>query len=203
MVRSLSGGDISYLDLIPPRWLHLTMQGIGFTDEIGSADLTAVTEAIRNRLREANPPIVTFHEPTIRKEAVYLKAVPKEPVYELRQAVYEAVISVLGSDRLDEAPPDPAKYTPHVSVSYANSDGPAEPIAEALSNIESEPVTTTFNTRLFLSSTVIIGCMSGPKPHRYPLAERDSRINWASAARSGIGSLSMCRGTVEDATYLQ
>ena len=126
------------------------MQGIGFTDEIGSADLTAVTEAIRNRLREANPPIVTFHEPTIRKEAVYLKAVPKEPVYKLRQAIYEAVISVLGSDRLDEAPPDPAKYTPHVSISYANSDGPAEPIAEALTNIESEPVTTAFITASLL-----------------------------------------------------
>src|SRR5690348_7434574 len=31
------------LDLIPPEWLHITMQGIGFTDEIGITELRRLT----------------------------------------------------------------------------------------------------------------------------------------------------------------
>ncbi|MGB6163316.1 MAG: hypothetical protein WCF33_10685 [Pseudonocardiaceae bacterium] len=34
--------DLSTLDLIPVRWLHLTMQGIGFTDEVDRADVDAI-----------------------------------------------------------------------------------------------------------------------------------------------------------------
>jgi hypothetical protein len=61
---------LSNVDLIPPRWLHLTMQGIGFTDDISTADLDMVTERIRERLGEVSPPTVMFHRPTIRKEAM-------------------------------------------------------------------------------------------------------------------------------------
>ena len=34
------------IDLIPPQWLHLTMQGIGFTDEISAAELVALDHAL-------------------------------------------------------------------------------------------------------------------------------------------------------------
>ncbi len=35
------------LDLIPPRWLHLTMQGIGFVDQVDAADVEAIVAAAR------------------------------------------------------------------------------------------------------------------------------------------------------------
>ena len=38
------------LDLVPGEWLHLTMQGIGFADEVGDADLKAIMTAARLRL---------------------------------------------------------------------------------------------------------------------------------------------------------
>lgn len=37
------------LDLIPGRWLHLTMQGIGFTDEVPEADIALIAEGARKR----------------------------------------------------------------------------------------------------------------------------------------------------------
>ena len=137
---------LPYLDLIPPQWLHLTTQGIGFADEITPADLTTVTQAIRERLLDLNPPVVTFHRATIEPEAVLLKANPPHPLYQLRLTVYDAIASALGPAKFTEPRPEPGQFTPHVSAAYVNDDGPAEPIAQAISQLDPAPVTTTFRT---------------------------------------------------------
>jgi 2'-5' RNA ligase len=134
------------LDLIPPRWLHLTMQGIGFADEISTADLTRIAKQITEQLRDMTPPTVAFHHPTVRREAVYVKAHPAEPIYQLRMAVYQAIASVLGAERFHEPPPDREKYRPHVSAAYINSAGPAQPIIDALGKANPPAVTATFRT---------------------------------------------------------
>ena len=132
------------LDLIPARWLHVTMQGIGFTDEISTADLGAVTRRLRERLGSMEAPVVTFHRPTIHPEAVLLKAKPSEPLYQLRLAMYEAIASALGPDKFSEPQPELGRFQPHVSAAYVNSDGPAKPIADAIMNSNPEPVSVTF-----------------------------------------------------------
>ncbi len=43
------------LDLVPGQWLHLTTQGVGFTDEVSDNDLTAITSAARTRLTAVKP----------------------------------------------------------------------------------------------------------------------------------------------------
>jgi 2'-5' RNA ligase len=135
---------LPYLDLIPPRWLHITTQGIGFVDEIRPADLAAVTEAIRERLLDVEPPVAKFHRPTIQPEAVLLKAHPPQPLYQLRMCLYDTIACVLGPDKFSEPRPEPRQFTPHVSAAYVNSDGPVAPIAEAISGLDLQPVTATF-----------------------------------------------------------
>jgi hypothetical protein len=75
---------------------------------------------------------------------VILKAEPPQPLYRLRMAVYDAITSVLGPDKFSEPRPGPSQFNPHVSAAYVNSDGPAEPIAEAIANLDPQPVTATF-----------------------------------------------------------
>jgi len=135
---------LGYLDLIPPGSLHLTMQRVGFVDEVSPAELNSVAERIADRLRDAPAPVVTFHEPTVREEGIFLKALPAEPVYTLRLAVYQAIESVLGPRMRPLAPPARERYVPHVSVAYVNSDGPAQPVYDALSRVHQAPVTVTF-----------------------------------------------------------
>jgi hypothetical protein len=43
------------LDLVPARWLHLTMQDVGFTDEVPDADLAAIVAAARRYLTGTPP----------------------------------------------------------------------------------------------------------------------------------------------------
>ena len=135
------------LDLIPPGSLHLTMQRVGFLDEVSPAELNSVAEQIADRLRDAPAPVVTFHEPTVREEAVFLRALPAEPVDTLRLAVHQAIAAVLGP----RVPPPREPYLPHVSVAYVNSDGPAQPLFGALSGVHQAPVTVTFRVAPILT----------------------------------------------------
>jgi hypothetical protein len=58
------------LDLIPGRWLHLTMQGIGFTDEAPEADITLIAEGARKRLAAVSVPATTIGSARIAGEGV-------------------------------------------------------------------------------------------------------------------------------------
>ena len=73
-----------------------------------------------------------------------MKANPPQPLYQLRLALYDAIASALGPAKFIEPRPGPGQFTPHVSAAYVNNDGPAEPIAQAISHLDPEPVTATF-----------------------------------------------------------
>jgi 2'-5' RNA ligase len=132
------------IDLIPPQWLHLTMQGIGFTDEIDADQLAALDHAIAAELAAIEQPAVEFRYLTIHPEAVYLKAHPATALYSLRVKMHDAVLSVLGPERFTEPVPDRAEFLPHVSIGYISQDGDTEPIAAALSRLTPRTVETTF-----------------------------------------------------------
>jgi hypothetical protein len=129
------------LDAIPERWLHLTMQGIGFVDKISAATLMSIETNIRRRLIDVERPVVTFHRPVVRPEAVYLPASPTEQIAEVRAAVWRAASDVLGKDQEGLVPEYIDDYRPHVSIAYSNRIQPGENIAEALYSVDAEPVT--------------------------------------------------------------
>jgi 2'-5' RNA ligase len=114
------------LDLIPPKWLHMTMQGIGFVDEITEDQLAAITDALRTRLAQVQVPVVTFDRPVVVTEAVYLPATPAGPMRAVQAAARDAIAETLGQ-RLDARP-----YRPHVSLAYVAADQPGQPIAHAI-----------------------------------------------------------------------
>jgi hypothetical protein len=109
------------LDLIPARWLHLTMQGIGFTDQISGREIAAVTDALRDHFRTITPPIVTFHQPVVWPDAITLPAEPADPLRQLRQGAYQVIQAVLGQERMHEPAETIAQYRPHISVAYVNA----------------------------------------------------------------------------------
>ena len=158
------------LDLIPARWLHLTMQGIGFTDEISEGEIEAVTDALRDHFRTITPPVVTFHWPAVWPDAITLPATPADPLRQLRQGAYQAIQAVLGQDRMHEPPETIPQYRPHVSVAYINAPGPAQPIVSALQDARPEAVTTAISSASVLTF------------------HRDNRMyEWTAATRLPIG----------------
>jgi 2'-5' RNA ligase len=132
--RALAG--LPGLDLIPDRWLHLTMQGLGFTDEVAEDDAHAVVDAARRRLATVPAFEITLDRPGITPEAIRWEARPQQPV----AAVRDAIRSAIGETW--PAVPEPGDgFAAHVSIAYSNATGPVEPIAEALRRVRAQPVT--------------------------------------------------------------
>jgi hypothetical protein len=118
-------------DLIPAQWLHLTMQGVGFADEVTDEDLAAITVAARAALAAVSPVTVSIGPPVAVGEGVTCHASPATALDPVRNAVRAGIAGVWGPDRVPEA----AEWTPHVSVAYASADGSAEPFEAALDGL--------------------------------------------------------------------
>ena len=128
------------LDLIPERWLHLTMQGIGFTHDVPTADVDQIVAAARARLARLEPFQIALGPADVDPEVVRLKVTPAEPVARLRAQLRGAIADVWGADQVPE---DEADFTPHVSLAYSNRDADMQPILDASTSITTEPATTT------------------------------------------------------------
>ncbi|MFJ8582062.1 2'-5' RNA ligase family protein [Micromonospora sp. NPDC093277] len=119
------------LDVIPNQWLHLTMQGIGFVQDVATDDADAIVAAARARCAQLTPFNLTIGAPHVDPESIQIAVDPIEPVRQLRNAIRAAIADVWGHDRV----PEPAEpYNPHLSLAYTNTDGPAAPLVEVLSS---------------------------------------------------------------------
>ena len=118
------------LDLIPARWLHLTTQGVGFTDEVSDTDVDAIADRARQRLAKVDPVQATLGPATVTPEAILLDVVPLPELRRIRHELRASITDVWGPDRLMEGD----DWTPHVSVAYSNSTAPAPPYLAAVEN---------------------------------------------------------------------
>ncbi|MEU4890479.1 MULTISPECIES: 2'-5' RNA ligase family protein [Streptomyces] len=128
--------DVPGLDPVPDRWLHLTMQGLGFVDEVAEEDARAIADAAAQRLTAITPFELRLYRPEITPEAIRWEAEPSEPPAAVRSAIRAAINDVWG--RVPEAEEG---FAPHVTIAYSNSEGPAAPVAQALGRIDAEPAT--------------------------------------------------------------
>lgn len=133
--------EVPGLDLIPNQWLHLTMQGLGFADEVSTKDVEAVVDAARSRLAELPAFDVTIDRPTVTPEAIRWEAAPGEPVAAVRLAIRAAIADVwpLVPEREDG-------FGPHISIAYSNADVPAAPALGAVAAAPSAPATARISS---------------------------------------------------------
>jgi 2'-5' RNA ligase len=126
------------LDLVPVEWLHLTVQGVGFADEVGAGEVERIVAAVRRRCAALAPLPVTLGPAALQQEGVWLRVAPSAAVHRVRAAVRAGIAEVWGAARV----PEPAGgFTPHVSLAYSNTDGPSEPYAAALAAMGSRSAT--------------------------------------------------------------
>lgn len=108
------------------------MQGIGFTDEVGAADLSSIIAAAQVRLAATPPATVKLGPATLVGEGILYWASPAQALNPARDAVRAAIADVWGPDQVPEA----AEWWPHVSVAYASADGPGAPFQAALNGLD-------------------------------------------------------------------
>lgn len=125
--RVQAGLDLPGLDPVPMEGLHLTMQGVGFTDEVGGEDLEAIVAAARARCARLAPFRLTLGPVDPDPEAVALLVFPWAPVEQVRLAIRDAIGSVWAGV------PEPADdFRPHVTVAYSGASVPVNGIRERM-----------------------------------------------------------------------
>lgn len=131
---------VPWLDMVPGEWLHCTTQGIGFADEVSAADLASIADAASGRLAVVPAAVVTLSAPHAASEGVACSVGPAGGLDPARDALRSGIADVWGPARV----PETAEWIPHVSVAYANADGPAAPVDEVL--VDGQGVTVTLRT---------------------------------------------------------
>lgn len=121
-------GTLPGLDLIPARWLHLTAQGVGFTDEVSEQDVAALLDVSARRLMGFPAQPVTLGPARVTPEAILLDVAPAEGLAAIRHELRQAISDVLG--QAGQTGGD--EWTPHVSVAYSNRTGPQAPYMAAI-----------------------------------------------------------------------
>jgi 2'-5' RNA ligase len=107
------------------------MQGIGFVGEAKEADVQEIVRAAREGLAAVPVFDVEIGPAVVDPEAILLRVHPDGPVRQIRDGIRAAIGDVLG-----EVPERAGGFTPHVSVAYSAGDGPAEPVAQALADLD-------------------------------------------------------------------
>lgn len=116
------------LDLIPARWLHLTTQGVGFTDQVTGDEADAIIKTSRDRLAGFASQRVTLGPARVTPEAILLDVSPAAGLAAIRNELRAAIAGVLGRNRLMESD----EWTPHVSIAYSNGTAAAAPYEAAV-----------------------------------------------------------------------
>ncbi|MGH3922784.1 MAG: 2'-5' RNA ligase family protein, partial [Pseudonocardiaceae bacterium] len=117
------------LNPVPLRWLHLTIQGVGYADELAPGQLDEVTESVRSELATMPAFTLTFHHAVIRDEAITLPPTPVEPLHELLTRLRHG-ISMATSAPVHTGPEQTHGFHPHVTIAYSHTNTPTQPYAE-------------------------------------------------------------------------
>jgi 2'-5' RNA ligase len=129
------------LDPVAPDGLHMTLQPIGFTDEVPAPDIDAIADTAAVLCASLAPFELTLAPVDADRETVLLRVRPWEPVQRLRLALREAIAAVRGPERV----PGPVEgFAPHVTLCYCNAEADAAPLRTLLRSLpDTGPVSTT------------------------------------------------------------
>lgn len=129
------------LDPIPVPWLHMTLTGIGFVDEVSGDALAAITDDVFSAWR---PGTVTFDGMLVVHEAVLMTALGEPWLATLVDVQRDACDRHLGTREW-------RGFWPHTSVSYCHGAQDPKPLRDALSPVVAElPTSITATPTLTL-----------------------------------------------------
>ncbi len=123
------------LDMVEPGFLHATIQGIQFTDELHERDIDRLVMTLREYLGAFSPQEFVTGAPETDKDAVQLPIYPSEPLHALRSMLRNGIKESLTSVELYTLPEPTNGFSPHVSIAYANAQISVRRIHEALEAI--------------------------------------------------------------------
>jgi len=126
--------DLEYLDPVPADGLHLTVQGVGFADEVPAGEVAAIGAQARRLCADLEPFSLAIGPIAAYSGGTFLRASPWQPVIELRRRLRDAIANIRGVASVSA---EPARFKPHVSVTYCHAEADATTLRQRLERLRS------------------------------------------------------------------
>jgi 2'-5' RNA ligase len=132
--------DLGGLDLILPDWLHMTVQGIRFVDQVEPERMVEVAELLDAALSRLDPFAVMVERPVVTSDSALMPIRPVEPVAAMRDEIRAVLHGVPGLGELFVLPGQDGDFDPHVSIAYVNDNLARQALVDAIDACPREPV---------------------------------------------------------------
>lgn len=129
------------LDVVPSRWLHLTVQGVGFVDAIEPFVIEKLIEMIRVEIRSIGMLRITLGPTVVAQEGVVLLTSHSVEMKRLQMILRRGISNVLSDQASDFGPP----LEPHVTLAYSHGFGSAGEVKASLRTSQAVRHDVTFN----------------------------------------------------------
>lgn len=140
-------GAMPELDPVPLEGLHLTMNGVGFTDEVTPERLEEISDRVFQAWEASAVADLRFARMLMVDEGLMLFADAAPWLEALNQAQRKAIDSVM-------SPRQWGRFQPHVTLAYCASEGDTQHIAQALA-----PVLADEPDHLWARPTLTLMCL--------------------------------------------
>jgi len=119
--------DLPFLDRVPLAGLHLTVQGVGFTDEVPRTELDAVVSAAGEALAAIPGFTLALGPADADEQGVPLAVRPFAPITAVRHALRRAIGAVRGPGPAARAPAGAARHAAGAGRRHAPEPDRAQP----------------------------------------------------------------------------
>lgn len=126
--QALAG--IDHLPLMPPAYLHFTVQRLSQFDNLPQAELSRLAEHLTTQIDELDRFAVHLGRPELHETAIEITAAPSEGWNALVAAVRRGLRDAFPGDELLPPP-----HAPHLSLAYATGPASDETVTEALGGL--------------------------------------------------------------------
>ncbi|MGW4241169.1 2'-5' RNA ligase family protein [Nocardia sp. NPDC004722] len=109
--------------------LHITLQGIGFTDEVDRSDVEDIVEAARPLLAAHAPFTLHAGPPIVDTETVQMPLADLTPLARIRDDLQTAIGEVWGAGNVPERA---NTFRPHLTLAYSTGIAPISEIRDQL-----------------------------------------------------------------------
>jgi 2'-5' RNA ligase len=123
-----------YLDHVPPSDLHLTVDRVGFEDEVAPEVLAGIEGLVRVACSKMAPFTVAVGPVAGSKGAIRLSVTPWRPILALKEAARRAT---LGS--MPTAAADPGEFLPHIGIAYCNGEVSSQELIDTARTLRNLP----------------------------------------------------------------
>jgi 2'-5' RNA ligase len=160
-------GDVALVDVVPAPWLHLTLDDVGFADELRHDQVEQVVASARTSVAGWTPPPIRLGPLAPMDDSVVLAAGPVPELVDLHDRLRAATSGVLGAEAascLDD-------FRPHVTLAYLNDACEPEAVMGPLGPVA--------------ASQVVV---AGPRLTLAAVTRRDRHYEWTSCAELTLGA---------------